>query len=255
MQQQQADIASVLVIAADPNIASLIGELVAFAGHRPEHDVTSGAAGEAIRRSRPNVSIIDASLPRPVVDSCVDACDEVRARPILTSSGASESELLDEARDRGCIPFALPGTPLKLGDTLDRIMRISARPPVEAVRRDQLVHPAFCAAIAGIERARSLTQQMQIAVGEMRLRRNEARESLDNLRRSRNALRAAVADYASHLRRRDVRQDRMLLLVGETLSECASIVDGQSVVDSLDGEWRAWAIEAFLAASLSERAS
>src|SRR5688572_19945503 len=71
---------SVLVIAANDNIEALAGELVAFAGYRPSFDATNGAAGESIRRTRPDVALLDTALPPDVVRSCVDAADEGRSR-------------------------------------------------------------------------------------------------------------------------------------------------------------------------------
>ena len=43
-------------------IEALLGELVVFAGHRPVFDTTAGAAGEAVRRIRPAIAIIDGWL-------------------------------------------------------------------------------------------------------------------------------------------------------------------------------------------------
>jgi DNA-binding NtrC family response regulator len=85
--------ASVLVIAPDPNIESLVGELVMFAGHRPIYDVTVGAAGESIRRLRPDVALIDMSLPPAIVDACLEAAQEAHARAVLMSTTDTPAEL------------------------------------------------------------------------------------------------------------------------------------------------------------------
>jgi DNA-binding NtrC family response regulator len=113
-------VASVLVITADPNIESLMGQLVAFAGHRPIYDATLGAAGEAIRRARPEVVLVDSALPAPVVAACLNAAMESASEPILTSSLASESELAQEAEMRRYLYFALPGAPKPLSDVIKR---------------------------------------------------------------------------------------------------------------------------------------
>lgn len=104
----------VLVIAADPNIETLLGQLLVHAGHHPEYDPTLGAAGEAVRRTRPDVVMLDMELPRTVVHSCLAAAREAGSRVVLTSSSSSESELADEARRTDCHYFALPGGPNSL---------------------------------------------------------------------------------------------------------------------------------------------
>src|SRR5436305_7503817 len=81
--EPQSNVPSVLVIAIDPNIESLLGELVAFAGYRPLYDVTAGAAGESIRRVRPDITLLDTALPPAIVEACLGAADEVGSRPVL----------------------------------------------------------------------------------------------------------------------------------------------------------------------------
>ena len=242
-----------LVIAADPNIASLCGELVAFAGHRPRHDFTNGVAGESVRIQRPDIALIDAALDCVVVDACVAACDEVRARPVLTSSTSADGELLDQAQTRGCIPFPLPGRPQRLGFILDRIMWMQTRPAAPVIppapwRVQKPLHPAFCAAIARMARARSLSLRAQQVVVMHRFARNELHQSLEAVRRSRDALRAAVHDYAKELRRENLPEDRMLQMMRETLTECAGIVGAETALEPLGDEWREWAIEGYWAA-------
>jgi DNA-binding NtrC family response regulator len=119
-------LASVLVIAADPTIESLIGELVSFAGHRAMFDVTGGAAGESIRRVRPDVAMIDTSLPPSVVDACLGASEEVHSQPVLVSSTDSTGELAAEALADNCLYFPLPGGPKPLRALLDRAIAASA---------------------------------------------------------------------------------------------------------------------------------
>lgn len=244
-------VASVLVIAADPNIASLCGELVAFAGHRPKHDFTNGVAGESVRIQRPDVALIDAALDCTVVQACIDACDEVRARPVLTSSTAAETELVENAQSRGCIPFPLPGRPQRLGFILDRI--VGMRTPASVVppapwREQKPLHPAFCAAIARMARARSLSLRAEQLAALERFTDNDMQRSLDAVRRSREALRAAIHDFARDLYGRDVPRERMLDMVEETLCECAAIVGAEAALEPLGDEWRTWALDAYRAA-------
>jgi DNA-binding NtrC family response regulator len=123
-------LASVLVIAADPIIESLVGELVSFAGHRATFDVTGGAAGESIRRVRPDVAIIDTSLPPSIVDACLGATEEVRSQPVLVSSTDSTGELAAEALADHCLYFPLPGGPKLLSALLERAIAASAAQPL-----------------------------------------------------------------------------------------------------------------------------
>ena len=123
--------ASILVIAADPNIESLMGQLVALTGHRAIYDVTLGAAGESIRRVRPDVTMLDVALPPGVVEACLQAAHEVRSRPVLTYSGSESAELAAEARARKALYFALPTGAPSLRSVLQRALQeLRRKPPV-----------------------------------------------------------------------------------------------------------------------------
>jgi DNA-binding NtrC family response regulator len=114
--------ASVLVIAVDPNIEALMGQLLVYAGHRPAYDAMLGAAGETIRRTRPDLVFLDTELPRSVVQYCRDAALEAGTGVILMSSSASETELAAQARLANCPYFALPGGPNKLRELIRRTL-------------------------------------------------------------------------------------------------------------------------------------
>lgn len=245
--QEQTQVASVLIVAADPNVGSLLGELVAFTGHCPKHDFTDGAAGESVRRARPDVVVIDASLPRAVVDSCVEACDEVFARPVLTSSTASEMELLDEAHTRGCIPFSLPARPAYLRTIIEGALRTRPKQPLLPLVRRASVHPSFCAAIAGISRARHMMTRAQSSKRAIRVGRSEMHMLLEDVRRNREMLRAAVRDLAAQLHESHVPEDEMIATVAESLHLCADIVGGNDAITSIEREWRSWASDAYSA--------
>jgi DNA-binding response OmpR family regulator len=246
--EQQTHVASVLIVARDPNVGSLLGELVAFAGHRPQHDFTDGAAGESVRRARPHMVVIDASLPTANVDSCVEACDEVFARPVLTSSTASEMELLDQAHARGCIPFSLPGRPAYLRTIIEGVLKTRPKQPLLPRVRRTAIHPSFCAAIAGITRARHMMTRAQSARVEVRVARSELHTLLEDVRRNREMLRAAVRDLAMQLRRSDITEEEMIATVAESLHLCADIVGGNDAISSIEREWRSWASDAYSAA-------
>lgn len=246
--QQQSSIASVLIVAANPGVASLLGELVAFAGHSPKHDFTDGAAGDFVRLSRPDMAVIDASLPAPVVDSCVEACDEVFARPVLTSSTAHEMELLDQAHTRGCIPFSLPARPAQLRRIIEGVLKTRPRGPLLPPVRRASIHPSFCAAISGIARARHMMQRAQSRLQQVRAARSDMHTLLEDVRRNREMLRAAVRDLATQLRRSDVTEEEMITTVAESMHLCADIVGGNDAITSIEREWRDWAVDAYRAA-------
>lgn len=248
VQQQQSEVACVLIVAADPNVGSLLGELVAFAGHYPKHDFTDGAAGESVRRARPDMVVIDASLPAPVVDSCVEACDEVFARPVLTSSTANEMELLDQAHVRGCIPFSLPARPAYMRTIIEGVLKTRPKMPLLPMVRRASVYPSFCAAISGMTRARHMMARAQSARAEVRAARSEMHTLLEDVRRNREMLRAAVRDLAAQLQQTGIAPDEMIAYVAESIHLCADIVGGSDALTSVEQEWRDWAMEAYRAA-------
>lgn len=130
--RHRTHVARVLVIAVDPNIEALIGQLLAHAGHHPAYDASLGAAGETIRRTRPDVVLLDTELPRTVVASCRAAAVEAGTSVILTSSSASEAELAAEAHRDSCAYFALPGGPLTLRTVVDDALVNRRAPRVDS---------------------------------------------------------------------------------------------------------------------------
>jgi len=242
-------VASVLVIAADPVIETLVGELVAFAGHRPVYDAAAGAAGEAIRRTRPNLVLLDTSLSRPIVKACLLAAEEVGARPILMSSNAGSGESAAQT-DASDIPFfVLPGGPRPLATLIDHTMGLPSK-PVITVREPRAtgVHPAICAALASVGRARALVLHAQIAMSQNRLLRAEMAEETDSANHSRAALRAAVIDYARQLHADEVPEDKSISLVASALQDCASIVGAEDAMATLLDESADWTREVYHAA-------
>jgi hypothetical protein len=225
----------VLVIAADPNIEVLVGELVAFAGHRPVYDPTLGAAGESVRRVRPDVLALDTSLPPAVVSACLTAADEVAARPVLMSSTASASELAAIASARGCLYFVLPGGPKPLRKILERALaeKPSRRFVVIPETRSTglglgsaSVQPAMCAALASFARAHAGVESD----------------------RGRAALRAAVTDYAVQLKASALPADRVVAMVQDAVCDSARVVGAESTATTLLRESEDWALQAYTAA-------
>lgn len=225
--------ASILVIIADPNIESLLGELVAFAGHRPMYDVTAGAGGESIRRVRPDVAILDTSLPNSVVDACLWAVEEVGCCPLLMSSTASATELAQQARAEGYLYFALPSGPKPLAAILDRALAHQRRPVilapelVKSANGHGAVRPALCAALARVARAALARPDDQ---------------------RSHSALRAAITDYARQLRAEHIPIGDGLALVQDAVRDCAMAVGADAMMTALLLDTEQWAVKAYEAA-------
>lgn len=248
------DIASVLVIAADPNIESLVGELVAFAGHRPLYDVTAGAAGESVRRARPDVTMVDTALDKEVVRACLSAADEVGSRPVLMSSTASSAELLEEARAKGCLFFPLPGGPKPLERLLQQAIGEKApRVPDVGLARSYgthgSVHPALCAALARVSRARAIQLRSAYAQRGGKDRSAESDETSET-QRSVAALRAAVTDYSRQLFVAHVTEESALRSVRDAVSDCAAIVGADLGTSAIQRECEMWTRQVFVGASL-----
>jgi DNA-binding NtrC family response regulator len=198
-------VATVLVIAVDPNIESLLGQLVAFAGHRPVYDVTAGAAGESIRRIRPDVALVDTALPHAVVEACLGAAEEVGSRSVLTSGSDSASELAEEAGAEHRPYFPLPAGPKPLASVLEREL---------AVRLASL----------------------QVTLLDMR------DVVIETQRRA--ALRGVVTDYAKLLKAADVPYEKVLRFVHSAISDCAAVMGAEAALPALLLESEQWAREA-----------
>jgi len=256
---QQSDarpVASVLIIAADPNIEALVGELVAFAGHRPICDPTLGAGGESLRRTRPAIAMLDTALSRDVVRSCLSAADEVGSRAVLLSSTANAAEMARQAAELRCGFFVLPGGPRELSATLAGVLKCGASRTTDAGHgwdhaspgQAESVHPAVCAALAGIMRVRAVLKRGRETQDDNRFPRGIGRDLLAETRRSQAALRAAVCDCARQLRAAHVPEADALLVVRDMISGCAATVSGEPAIDSLLSDSAGWAREVYAAA-------
>jgi hypothetical protein len=246
---------SVLVIAANDNIEALAGELVAFAGYRPSFDATNGAAGESIRRTRPDIALLDTALPRDVVRSCVDAADESGSRVVLMSSNGSAHELEVDARGEHCLHFVLPGGPRQLAGVLECALerrplreRLAPGAPMRHSARPGSIQSALCAALANVARARILIARAALVREDAALMRETRRELFEETQRSRAALRAAVSDYTSQLRRANLSEDEAVMHIQESIAECAAAMDPGMATGALLDEAASWVVARYRAA-------
>jgi len=243
------------VIAANDSIEALAGELVAFAGYRPSFDATNGAAGESIRRTRPDVALLDTALPSDVVRSCVDAADESGSRVVLMSSDGSAHELEVDAHGERCLYFVLPGGPRQLAGVLEcalerRPLRGRRAPdaPMRHATGPGSIRSALCAALANVGRARILVGRAALVRQGAAVMRDTRRELFEETQRSRGALRAAVADYTSQLRRANLSEDDAVTHIQESIAECAAAMDPGMATDALLSEAATWVIARYRAA-------
>jgi DNA-binding response OmpR family regulator len=248
--EPHGDVASVLIVAADPTIESLMGELVALAGHRPVFDTTQGAAGEALRRTRPDVALVDTSLPAQVVNACRDAAEEIGCRPVLTSSTASATELASEASARDYPYFALPGGPRPLAHIIERALseRRSTAGVTLVLRGSHgmgSVHPALRAALAAVARARALAIRAAALQRDDTLFRDKQEQLAAESERSRSALRAAVRDYTRQLKASSVPEGEVLSVVNDAVRDCAAAMGADADLEALLLDSTGWAREAF----------
>ena len=115
-------------------------------------------------------------------------------------------ELAEQARALACLHFALAGSPRLIDPVLSNALAAKRRKsdrrlaPTYSTHGGSPAHPALCAAIASVARARALTIRANAAVAENRQLRDAVTSALDEARRSRDRLRAAVGRYAAHLK-------------------------------------------------------
>lgn len=242
---------TILVIAADLSIESLLGELIAFAGHRPVYDATLGAAGESVRRVRADAVMLDTALPVSVVQMCLTACREAGSVPILVSSTESADELAHRADALECRHFALPGGPKPLQELLDEALSDRPKPAIGLSLRSPDAHgavdPSLRAALASVARARLLVLQAQ-SPHPLGVARLEPHLSAEEMRRSRAALQAAVTDYARQLKAERYPLERIVSVVHGTVADCATVVGADAAMPALLLESETWVRRAFFEA-------
>jgi len=249
-----AQLASVLVIAADPNIESLVSELTVFAGFRPIPDPTGGAAGESVRLERPDAVLLDTAVPWSILRACIDAAEEARSALVLMSSTASASELAASARGAHCGYFILPGGPRALADVmrdaLEGRRQQTMLPIPRRLREDEharSLHPAMCAALSGVARSYLLRARAVEALRTSRMLRGIRDEVLDDARRSRSALRAVVSDYILILKSEHIPEADAIVRLRGMISDCSSLMGTESVMPTLLMESEHWAREVYTA--------
>jgi hypothetical protein len=134
----------------------------------------------------------------------------------------------------------------------ERVNRpVTAIPELQRIQRPLgSIHPALCAALSSIARARALAIHESAVYrenggGELRDGTIEATQAT---RMSRSALRAAVTDYVKQLRAAKVALDEVLTIVHDAIADCATAVGAEAAIPGLLLESEEWTRQAFTAA-------
>lgn len=107
-QLSQSMSSTILVIAKEPLIQTLMCSLVDLSGHQasvPRDDETVAAA---ITRVRPQLVLLDCEHDASCEEEAYDAAASVRAQVLLFTPSRSRAEVADFAADRGLRSLALP---------------------------------------------------------------------------------------------------------------------------------------------------
>lgn len=99
---------TILVIAKEPLIQTLMCSLVDLSGHRaavPRDDETAAAS---ILRVRPHLVLLDCEHDASCEEAAYDAASSVRAQVLLFTPARSRAEVADFAAGRGLRSLALP---------------------------------------------------------------------------------------------------------------------------------------------------
>jgi DNA-binding NtrC family response regulator len=114
---------TILVIAKEPLIQTLMCSLVDLSGHRaaqPRGDETIAAA---ITRVRPRLLLLDCEHDGACEDEAYEAAASVNAEVLLFTPSRSHAEVADLAAERGLRSMALPIRLHEFSETLQSSLR------------------------------------------------------------------------------------------------------------------------------------
>jgi len=218
------------------------------AGHSAQFRRAGDEASEAVRKTRPDIVLLDAAYGRATLDVVASAAPSVGAKVVYFASTLSANELRRFARERGARYFALPAGPKLLGRILaetlaERGVRLESPANAESSARH-----AVATAVAAVARARALVAHAAETRAESRALRVEREGALAECRRSQAELREAVIAYTRALRGAGVPPERTLDLVRGALSadargERAATELARDLDDAVE-----WCLQAYYAA-------
>jgi len=99
---------TILVIAKEPLIQTLMCSLVDLSGHRASLPGSDETVAAAIRRIRPQLVLLDCEHDASCEEEAYDAAASVHAPVLLFTPSRSHAEVADFAANRGLRSLALP---------------------------------------------------------------------------------------------------------------------------------------------------
>jgi DNA-binding response OmpR family regulator len=236
--------ATVLIIATDPVIGDLLGQLTDLAGHVALFRRRGEEPGPAIREARPSVVLVDAASTSAVLSSITAASSEAGAQVVYFASTMAARDLRRFALDRKCNYFELPAGPKLLRQVLTAALR---EPSGVADAAPQGQYAVTAAAVA-VARARVLVDRSRDIRSESRTLRAEHEATLAESRRSYATLREAVIFYTRELRGAGIPPDRTLDMVRAAVtSDVATARANGEITRALDDAVE-WCLQAYYAA-------
>jgi hypothetical protein len=247
---------SFLVVAADPVIESLVGELVSFAGYRPWYLSDDETVAGAIRNRPPFGLLLDASHHEPGLTSAARAAQACGVIVVYFASAMSSAELRAFADARGAHWFALPNGPNLVGRVLAHAVEcaslandLSAATPL-GERPPPGAGPArrvMTAALLVQQQAQLLVASAQLLREENAVLRDERSALLSEARACRSSLREAVERYASALRVSGVPAQEASSLVRTLLIENVSPGSGRQTAERIEHDALEWVAQVYAA--------
>lgn len=114
----QSASSTILVIAKEPLIQTLMCSLVELSGHQAVIPRSDERVASAIRRVRPHLVLLDCEHDAACEQEAYDAAASVHAHVLLFTPARSRAEVADFAANRGLRSLALPIRLREFSDTL-----------------------------------------------------------------------------------------------------------------------------------------
>jgi DNA-binding response OmpR family regulator len=239
--------ATVLILATDPMIGGLVGQLADLAGHATLFRRDGEDLRNAVRESCADVVMLDAAYGLAATNAVTAAAGDAGASLVYFASTLTATELRRLALERGAKYFALPAGPKLLARVLaDALDRRSAPTALDLAAT---CASAVAAAAAAVTRARALAADAESVRAESRALRADRELALAACRQSRARLREAVIAYTRELRGAGVPPERTLEMVKSALrSDGAGVPHPRPDLDPELDDAVEWCLQAYYAA-------
>jgi DNA-binding NtrC family response regulator len=114
----QSQSSTILVVAKEPLIQSLMCSMVELSGHKASIPCGDERVANAITRVRPQLVLLDCEHDAACEQEAYDAAASVRAQVLLFTPARTRAEVEDFAANRGLRSLALPIRLREFSDTL-----------------------------------------------------------------------------------------------------------------------------------------